>query len=165
MTTQDLSQDFRQCMRRLAASVSVISCAHEGSWFGMAATAVTSLSTEPCSMVVCLNASSSVIKPLMAAGRFNVNVLSQSHVEVSSAFGGKLKGDARFGVGDWQRDDSGLPYLADAQATLQCTVRQTVEFGTHIVVIGEVGEVRFADEVSPLIYQNGAYASALALGA
>ncbi|HYS66104.1 MAG TPA: flavin reductase family protein [Paraburkholderia sp.] len=165
MTTPDLSHDFRQCMRRLAASVSVISCAHEGNWFGMAATAVTSLSTEPCSMVVCLNASSSVIKPLMAAARFNVNVLKQSHVEVSSAFGGKLKGDARFGVGDWQRDESGFPYLADAQATLQCSVRQTVEFGTHIVVIAEVSEVRFADEVSPLIYQNGAYASALALSA
>jgi flavin reductase (DIM6/NTAB) family NADH-FMN oxidoreductase RutF len=165
MTTQDLSHDFRQCMRRLAASVSVISCAHEGNWFGMAATAVTSLSTEPCSMVVCLNASSSVIRPLLASGRFNVNVLKQSHVEVSSAFGGKLKGGARFGVGNWRSDESGIPYLADAQSTLQCAVRQTVEFGTHVIVIGEVSEVRFADEVSPLIYQNGTYAGALELRA
>lgn len=165
MSTVDLHSDFRQCMRRLAASVSVISCVREGVWFGMAATAVTSLSVEPCSMVICMNASSSVIGPLLAEGRFYVNVLKQSHVEVSSAFGGKLKGEQRFCAGNWERDEKGIPYLTDAQANLQCRVGHTVQYGTHVVVIGEVEEVRFAEEVSPLIYQNGAYAATAALPA
>ena len=165
MSTGELNDGFRQCMRRLAASVSVISCAREGGWFGMAATAVTSLSLEPCSMVVCLNTSSSVIGPLIAEGRFYVNVLKRSHADVSSAFGGKLKGSERFGAGHWEGDALGIPYLTDAQANLLCSVGETIRYGTHVVVIGKVEEVRFAEEVSPLIYQDGTYVTTAALAA
>jgi hypothetical protein len=85
--------------------------------------------------------------------------------DVSSAFGGKLKGSERFGAGHWEGDTLGIPYLTDAQANLLCSVGETIRYGTHVVVIGKVEKVRFAEEVSPLIYQDGTYVTTAALAA
>ncbi|WP_297834049.1 flavin reductase family protein [Pseudomonas sp.] len=155
----NLQESFKQSMRRLAASVSVITCAHEGEWFGLTATAVTSLCAEPASIITCINASSSVLPALNASRYFYVNQLRSEHVDISGNFGGKLRGAERFTQGQWVLGEEQVPYLDDAQVNLFCEVEKTIAYGTHIVVIGRVKDVRFAESVTPLIYQNGGYVS------
>ncbi|AMJ63721.1 flavin reductase [Bosea sp. PAMC 26642] len=146
-------------MRRLASTVSIVTCADESGWHGMAATAVTSVSVDPPSILVCVNGAASLNRPLKTSGRFCLNMLSIGHTDISRAFGGKLKGQERFSIGDWETDgSSGLPYLPDAQANLFCLTDHVVHYGTHDIFIGRVECVRFAEEVSPLVYQNGRYA-------
>lgn len=159
----ELQDRFKQSMRRLAASVSVITCAHEGEWFGLTATAVTSLCAEPASIITCINASSSVLPALEASRHFYVNLLSHEHVRISANFGGRLKGLDRFSEGQWAVGEHQVPYLSDAQASLFCEVETTLAYGTHLVVIGRVRDVSFTETVRPLIYQNGAYAGAAPL--
>lgn len=162
---QELLQErFKQSMRRLAASVSVITCAHEGQWHGLTATAVTSLCAEPASIITCINASSSVMPALNASQHFYVNLLCSEHVAISSSFGGRLKGAERFNEGIWALGEQGIPYLEDAQANLFCQVEKAVAYGTHLVLIGRVLEVRYAEQVTPLIYQNGLYVGTAPLG-
>ncbi|TBU72433.1 flavin reductase [Pseudomonas daroniae] len=152
-------------MRRLAASVSVITCTHEDQWFGLTATAVTSLCAEPASIITCINSSASMVPALTASQHFCVNVLRSEHVAVSSSFGGRLKGAERFCEGTWHAGENGVPYLADAQVNLFCEVETTLAYGTHIVVIGRVKALSFAEEISPLIYQNGLYVGTAPLAA
>ena len=160
-----LQEAFKQSMRRLAASVSVITCAFEGQWHGLTATAVTSLCAEPASIITCINANASMIPALTASQRFYVNLLSCEHVAISSNFGGRLKGPERFTEGQWAAGEEGVPYLADAQASLFCEVEKAIAYGTHIVLIGRVRDVRFSEQVTPLIYQNGLYVGAAPLAA
>lgn len=154
---EQLQERFKQSMRRLAASVSVITCADDDQWHGLTATAVTSLCAEPASIIACINASSSVLPALTASQHFYVNLLRSEHVAISSSFGGRLKGAERFSEGQWAVGEEGVPFLQDAQANLFCQIEKTIAYGTHIVVIGRVKDVRFTEHVMPLIYQNGLY--------
>lgn len=165
MTLQTLAieNDFRAAMRRLASTVSVVTCADKGQWHGMTATAVTSVCADPATVLVCINQSASVHNPLRAGGSFCVNLLTSGQVLVAQAFSGRLTGAARFAVGAWDTHAQVSPALRDAQANLFCTVVDRFCHGTHSIFLGQVDSVRMAGAVSPLIYQDGAYAVATPL--
>ncbi len=154
MSIQDI---FRHSMRRLAASVSVVTCACGGVRHGMTATAVTALCMEPASLLVCINARTSFLAPLLAGRAFCVNLLQSSQADISRRFGGEAIGEARFAKGQWHADTAGIPYLADAQASIFCQVDEVIPYGTHKIVIGRVQRGQFAPDFEPLIYHNGNY--------
>ncbi|WP_179405119.1 flavin reductase family protein [Burkholderia guangdongensis] len=152
-----LRADMLLAMRRLARSVAVITCAHEGQRYSMSATAVDSLSTEPPSLLICVNRATSMYQALDAGVDFCVNVLSARHEGIAIDCGGRLKGEARFTTGDWQMSSHGVPYLHDAQASLVCAQDGRFEYGTHTVFIGRIKEVQVTGDVDPLVYLDGAY--------
>ena len=153
-----LNDRFRQAMRQFASTVSIISTSDGAANYGMTATAVTSLCVVPPTLLVCVNKGASIHAPLSRAGRFCVSVLADQHVEVSHAFSGGLAPHQRFTVGDWRPTIEGLPYLADAQASMLCALKQTVGYGTHSVFIGEVIRVCSSAAAAPLLYHAGGYA-------
>lgn len=152
---------FRAAMRRFATTVSIITCAHGESRFGMSATAITSLSVDPPSLLVCVNKSAATHRVLSRGGRFCVNILRSVHAGLSQAFSGKLKGEDRFRLGNWGQTDEGLPFLADAQANLFCEIVRVVDYETHTVFIARVYSARAQEDVDPLLYQDGKYAIAV----
>jgi flavin reductase (DIM6/NTAB) family NADH-FMN oxidoreductase RutF len=156
-----IDRAFRAAMRRIAATVTIVT-AHDGErHHGMTATAVTSLSMQPPSLLVCINRKTFLHDIMLKAETFCVNVLHQDHAELSAAFSGALPAEARFGIGAWARTEAGLSYLTDAQAALFCRKAQVVPFGSHTVFIGEVTDVEIREFVAPLVYQNAAYCVAL----
>lgn len=156
----ELVTAFKGAMRRLAATVTIISTGEGGERQGMTATAVTSVTTDPPAILVCVNQSAS-LHPVMASGtRFCVNLLKDAHADVAGAFGGKLQGAARFTAGDWADNERGVPYLTDAQANIFCTVDALMLYGTHTIFVGKVDEVRLFGDIAPLIYQDGRYIKA-----
>jgi len=156
----ELGAGMRQAMRRLAASVVVVTARDGETRYAMAASAVTSLSMDPPSILVCVNKSASIY-PVLAAGKdFCVNVLSGKHTELSAACSGALKGEDRFSIGEWRTDpDTQTPFLGDAQASLICAVDGIHHYGTHGIFIGKVKRVHLHGDVYPLIYIDGRYSS------
>lgn len=157
---RELSAAFRAAMRRMAATVTIVSTQHRGVRHGMTATAVTSVSMEPPSLLVCINHDASIHAPLCHSGRFCISILAAGHDEHCHAFSGRKEGEERFDDGDWASDD-GVPYLADAQANLFCTVARRMTHGTHTVFVGNVTHVRVDDRRTPLVYVDGALANGL----
>ena len=155
--TAALGADFKQAMRRLAASVSVITAREEGEPRGIAATAVTSLTVDPPAMIVCVNQSASIHPALAIGAPICINLLHQQHSEVSGAFGGMIACDNKFDHGEWQDDERGIPYLVDAQSNIFATVEQMTPYGSHSIIIARVAGVRNRDDIAPLIFQNGGY--------
>jgi flavin reductase len=153
-------ESFREAMRRFATTVSIITCTHGGSRFGMSATAVTSLSVDPPSLLVCVNKSAATHRVMSGGGRFCVNVLRSVHSGLSQAFSGKLKGEERFRFGNWSQIEDGLPFLNDAQANLFCEIVRVVDYETHTIFIARVYSARVQKDVEPLLYQDGKYAIA-----
>lgn len=151
-----LSEVFRDAMRRFAASVTIISTQAAGEYFGMTATAVTSISMDPPSLLVGINQSASIHDPIRRTQAFCVNLLDASHVEQSAVFSGRKSGTARFADGRWQ-ERLGMPYLTDAQACVFCQVEREITYGTHTVFFGRVKAATVAGDVSPLIYLDGSY--------
>lgn len=151
----DLGHQFRLAMRKLASTVTVLTTREADEHHGMAATAVTSLSTEPPSLLVCINRSASMHDPLHRSQLFCVNLLGVQHGPLCDAFGGKLTGAARFAVGDWASDGDGVRYLTDAPANIFCRLEQQHVYGTHTIFIGRVESIRVDPEGQPLLYQAG----------
>ena len=154
--TQQLRNDAKKALRRLASSVSVITCRQGGRDFAMTATAVSALSMEPPSMLVCVNRSATFHAALSQADAFAINVLSRAHVIISRACSGEAKGESRFGVGSWDTGTA-APVLADAQAAIICRKDAELEYGTHTVFMGPILSISTNGEVDPLIYVDGQY--------
>ena len=156
--------DFRKAMRRLASAVTVITAAHAGRRHGMTATAVTSVSSAPPSLLACINRAAGLHDPLVASGRFCINILYADQSEIAEAFGGKLPNDERFSVGAWAASAGGLPFLREAQASIFCDLDLVTPYGTHSVVIGRISDILVAGHVAPLLYQDGRYTVGLGDG-
>jgi flavin reductase len=158
MTDQALDAAFRSAMRRLAATVTVISTrAENGLRHGMTATAVTSVSANPPAVLACVNRSAALHAQLSLGRLLCINLLHCSQQKLSEVFAASADGEARFGIGDWRADEHGVPYLADAQANVFCEIEALHAYGSHSVCIGRVTRATCRDDVAPLIYQDGAY--------
>ncbi|WP_341896721.1 flavin reductase family protein [Ferrovibrio terrae] len=153
-----LNATFRAAMRRMAATVTVISTtAENGSRHGMTATAVTSVSADPPAVLACVNRSAALHAQLGLGRRLCINLLHCSQQRLSEVFAGALEGEIRFTEGDWLSNGEGVPYLADAQANIFCEVEALHAYGTHSVCISRVTHAVCRPDVAPLVYQDGTY--------
>jgi flavin reductase (NADH) len=160
--TDDLSAGLKAGMRRLAASVCVISLNdRQGVSHAMTATAVTSLSDNPPALLVCVNKNAAAFKALADHMPFCVNVLNAGQSDISIHCASKSEA-GRFTKGNWQKNKNEMPYLADAEVNFFCMNEKVVEYGSHIIVIGKLNQVYVRKgEVSPLLYADGKYRALL----
>ncbi len=147
---------FRSAMRHVAATVYAVTTGHDGERFGILATAVSSLSFDPPSLLVCINRASTLHEPLGFADRFCVNVLGVGNRDVADCFMRVGAGEERFSVGDWV-EEQGMPVLASAQSSLLCKLAHRHTFGTHTIFIGELIAARHRENAKPLTYYDGRY--------
>jgi flavin reductase (DIM6/NTAB) family NADH-FMN oxidoreductase RutF len=151
-----LAADAKRALRRLASSVSVVTCRHNARNYAMTATSVSALSMEPPSMLVCVNRSATFHAALSGAGEFGINVLSRAHVVISKLCSGEAGAEDRFNIGDWDTR-AAAPVLADAQAAIICRKDKQLEYGTHTVFMGRIISIATNGDVDPLIYVDGQY--------
>lgn len=153
--SSDVSALFKLAMRRFAATVSVISTTKNGRRHAMTATAVTSLSMAPPSLLACIYRQSRFHEVLQNSDLFCVNVLHADQADTSRAFAKPAEVDDfdRYG---WSELD-GCCHLIDAQAAILCRIASRFEFGSHTVFVGTVLDANVRDSVDPLIFQNGEY--------
>lgn len=154
--TADVRTDLRMAMRQVVASVAVVTTLAEGKPGGMTATAVSIVSLDPPSLLVCINRSSRLHPAIVQARRFRITFLDQSQCEIARAFGGDLSQEARFSVGDWDFVSPYGPRLAGALADVDCELAKALDHGSHTIFIGEARAVRRRDgEV--LLYGDGCF--------
>lgn len=152
-----LAQAFRLAMRRIASTVHLITAVHEGRRFGMTATAVSSLSFEPHSLIICVNRSATLHDPLHAGDCFCINTLAEGQEDIAGQFGSSKLQALRFTTGEWWDMDN-APALAGAQSNILCSTQYLTHVSTHSIFAGTVLGVRTCD-VPPLVYRDGGYCS------
>ena len=158
-TAATLTQNFRRAMRRVASTVNVISIRVGGQPMGITATAVSPISMDPPSLLVCINRAASVHGSMEDVSHFRVNVLHREQETVAQMFADRTQHRLRFQSG-WDLSCAAAPRLVDAQATILCRRIDSHSFGTHSIFIGIVEEASARDDVDPLVYLDGRYGSA-----
>lgn len=145
--------EFKVAMRNLAAGVTLItSVSNDLRRGGMTATAVSSLSASPPTLLVCVNRSASSHELIESSRKFCVNVLAKPQVELATAFGGALDWESRFAFGRWGTLQTGAPVLQDALAAFDCELADTFTSGSHSIFVGRVVGVRHQEVEAPLMY-------------
>lgn len=157
--------EFRSGMRRLAAGVSIISTMGKQGPLGITATAVTSLTPDPPSVLCCVNRNLVVGEAITSTGRFGLNLLREEHHSLARRFAGMdgARGTDKFTEGVWLQLDSGPPALADSLVSFDCELDRVVEAGTHYVLIGLINDIRLGAFGNPLVYCDGSFSSLLPL--
>jgi flavin reductase (DIM6/NTAB) family NADH-FMN oxidoreductase RutF len=154
---KDLRAELRDVLRGAAATVYVVATADASTRIAMTATAVAPVSLDPPTLLVCVNRSAEIHPTLAGGAGFTLSLLRPGQEEISNRCGGAVTGEERFAIGDWQTDRTGLPFLADAAASMGCRQVQIVSQGSHDIVIGEVTWVRHGGVVDPLVHLDGGY--------
>ena len=158
MTEADsiLCDAFRNAMRRVASTVNVISINVDGQPMGVTATAVSAVSLDPPSLLVCINRAASLHAPMGDMSHFRINVLHRDQEEIARMFADRSQHALRF-LSGWDLACAGAPRLVDAQATILCRRTDSHSFGTHSIFIGVVEEAGGREDVDPLVYLDGHY--------
>ncbi|AOG09821.1 MULTISPECIES: flavin reductase [unclassified Agrobacterium] len=156
-SSPEVSAAYRNGMARLAAAVTIVTTDGPAGRAGFAATAVTSVSDNPPTLLVCLNKGSSAYPAVTANGLVSVNVLAAEHEPVSRLFGGKTPVDERFAAATWDTTASGTPRLADALVSFECRISEVHDGKTHDVLFCEVLDVTTREEGQALVYFDRAY--------
>ena len=156
MDRDDILAAFHAAMRHVAATVYAVTTGCDGERYGIIATAVSSLSFDPPSLLVCINRLASLHDPIATADRFCINVLGVSHRAIADNFLKGGSGEERFGIGEWIEEE-GVPVLANAQSSFICRVAHRHAYGTHTIFIGELIAARHRANAKPLTYYDGRY--------
>ena len=154
----EIADTLRVAMRGTAASVCAVTVRlADDSWRGATVNSMTSVSLNPPSILVSLNSTSQVHAAVLECRRFAVNIFASDHAEMAATFADPLRHSERFATGLWEAKLHGVPVLADAAATIVCSVAATLPFGTHTIIVGAVDELSHDPSREPLVYHNGRY--------
>ncbi len=148
------AQSYREAMRRMAASVAVITAAHEGRIHGMTATAMTSVSMDPPTLLVVVNRTTRTYPFIRKSGRFAVNVLARGQEEIARRFAAGVENQFE-GVAH-ELHAAEVPIIAGTAATFVCVATEALDVATHTIFIGAVEDVRHTG-LPPLLYHDGRY--------
>ncbi len=153
-----LAGAFRKAMRRVASTVNVISICVDGQPMGITATAMSPISMDPPSLLVCINRAAAVHAQMEDVSHFGVNVLHREQEDIARMFADRTQHGQRF-VKGWENDCTRPPRLLDAQAAILCRRIDHHQFGTHSIFIGVVEDVVAREDIQPLVYVDGRYGS------
>jgi flavin reductase (DIM6/NTAB) family NADH-FMN oxidoreductase RutF len=150
---------FREGMSRVAAAVHVVTTDGPAGRAGFTATAVTPVTDDPASLLVCVNAAGRTAQSLIANGVFCVNTLKADDVTVADAFAGRanLQGQDRFTIGQWDVLETGAPLLVSGLAAFDCRLSDARLVATHYVMIGRIVAVRLGEAKPALVYKGRLY--------
>lgn len=153
---------FVAAMRRVPGAVAIVATGEAGMRRGLAATAWTSLTADPPTVLACVNRNASAHAAILTNRRFSINLVPTGPREVVAIFSAQrgLDGDDRFLAGAWSVSGSGQPLLNDAIVSFDCNLVGDHSQGTHSIMVGEVVGLHAATTGDALLYLDGAFASA-----
>lgn len=145
---------FRNTLAQWASGVTVVTTTHNGLRYGMTASSFSSVSLEPPLILICVGKAAFTHDLLLATGRFGVNILSATQLELGKRFAEK-HGDYidRFSDLDVVTGLTGSPLLVNSLAWLECRTVEAIEAGDHTIFIGEVIDSKI-NGGEPLLYVN-----------
>jgi len=148
---------YRGAMARLAAAVNVVASDGPAGRAGFTASAVTSVTDEPATLLVCVKRSGSATAQVLANGVLCVNTLARGQEEIAGRFGGRTSAEERFALGSWGALRTGAPVLDGALVAFDCRIARVVEVGTHCVLFCEVVAVAANPAAAALLYFERQY--------
>lgn len=145
---------FKAALSHFASGVTVVTTEHEGKRYGMTVASFASLSLHPPLVLVCVEKSVKTHDAIAAAGKFGVSILAQEQTDISAKFASRS--DDKFAGVDVTQGELGVPLIANALTTLECTLRETLPGGDHTIYVGEVVDAKTREGI-PLLYFRSGY--------
>ena len=149
------SRDLRNAFASFGTGVTVVtSRGADQRRVGVTANSFSSVSLDPPIVSWNLALHSPNLAAFDHAGRFVINVLALSQLNLSNQFASKST-DKFAGV-EFDEGLCGLPVLRGCAAVIECRTIERLEVGDHILFLGAVEQYRYQG-IEPLLFCQGAY--------
>ena len=150
----ELREEFLAGMRYVANSVTVVTTDGKAGIAGATVSAFSSVSADPPTVLVCLNAVSTTLDFIKENEDFCVNVLPEGAKHIAERFAGFHDSELsdRFESIDLTTSNGPSPVISGATAFI-CKLENVVPSGSHVICIGRVVETH-AGNFTPLIYMD-----------
>ena len=112
----DLRQKFLEGMSKAACTVNVVTTNGPAGRAGLTVSAMSSVSADPMSLLVCVNAQSHSGNIIRENQVFCVNVLNERQAHISNVFSSRKTVEEKFSSATWTTEVTGSPVLPDALA-------------------------------------------------
>jgi len=145
---------YRSVMGKFATGIALVTATDKGMAFGMAMNSLTSVSLDPCLLLVCPRRGSATGDAIRNAGAFAISILASGQADICNRFVGKNA--LRFDGLDLPTDLNCAPLIPGALAQISCRVHAVYPGGDHEIVLGEVVDCRH-DDGAPLIFHDGKF--------
>lgn len=160
------AEAYKALARSWAATVTVVTARRRASTLsedrpeldGFTATAFLMVSIAPPIIAISVGKSSGADLLMQDSEAFAVSFLSPSQAEISVAFArsSRDRGDVwhRF---KWKPDSAGVPLLEDTAGAFSAQLRQSVDAGDHLIILGDVTALHRGVSTETLLYCNRGY--------
>jgi flavin reductase (DIM6/NTAB) family NADH-FMN oxidoreductase RutF len=147
---------FRQVLGAYPTGVSVVTALGSGGEpVGMVVGTFTSVSLDPPLVGFLPDRKSTSWPQIEAAGHFCVNVLASDQQEVCRQV--SAKGPDKFVGVEYALSRHNLPIIANAIATIECSIHSVTEAGDHWIVLGNVLGMEITRDENPMLFHRGRY--------
>ncbi|HEX6763382.1 MAG TPA: flavin reductase family protein [Gaiellaceae bacterium] len=146
-------QAFFEIMASFPSGVAIVTTTGgDGAPYGLTTTALSSVSSDPPTLLVCLDRASRTLPVVREQRRFIVNFMRAGRSDLCLLFASKA--EDKFARVAWRRTASGLPLLEqDILAWAEIRTEQELEIGDHVVLIGGVEDGgALGHGLAPLMY-------------
>ena len=128
-------EEFRDLIGRFATGITIVTTFHDDTRYGTTASAFTSVSLAPPTLLVCMNRDSLTGQAIAQSRHSAVNVLAEDQDDLADHFAKRGSGFTGVPVTAGQ---CGSPLLTDALAVFECEVSDEIQAGTHNVFLARV---------------------------
>lgn len=152
-------EDFLAALRQVPEPVTVVASDGPAGPGAITVSAFSSVSADPPTVLICLQSKGNAASAIIENARFTISFLSEGDREVAELCAGHGSSDhaARLALDGWVVDAAGLPHWGRAIAVLSCRLFETVEIGSHRVLVARVVEAGPGSEEAPLLYRARSY--------
>ena len=149
---------FKAALGSFVTGVTVMTTLVDAVPHGMTANAVASLSLDPPMVLVSVGRTAEMATRVEHSGVFALSILARNQRWLSDRFADSARGlgHEEFAGVDRHTEVTGAPVLDGAAAFVDCRVRELVDGGDHVIVLGEVVAAG-ATGAEPLAYHRGRY--------
>jgi 4-hydroxyphenylacetate 3-hydroxylase, reductase component len=150
-------KDFRRALSQFPTGVTVITTLDaDGKPLGVTASSFNSVSMDPALILWSIDKAALSLACFEKAEYFAVNILGRDQVDTSNNFASR--GEDKFTNVDYSAGPGGAPLLNDYAAQFECKTWAVYEGGDHLILVGEVIDYRYNDNIQPLVFARGSYA-------
>jgi len=143
---------FRRAWGSFATGVSLITTLEkDGSTHGMTANGIASVSLEPMLVMVCVGHNANTFPIIEETGRYGINILSESQRDIGEFYASSANQDCEKFESDFTTSKTGIPFVNNALASMDCKVVNAHREGDHTIFIGSVEEIQ-VNEGKPLLF-------------
>jgi len=136
--------------------ITIVLCGYKGDVKG--ATIAWATKVERNHILVSLPVDAALTESVISKKNFSVNVLGQDQSRIARQYGGtKQSGSLPKLDSDLDYDLWSAPVIRNCRASFLCSSIQEIQIKEQIIVIAEIAEYEFAENIVPLTYEHGAY--------